>query len=94
MYPDMYRITAYKVRLWVADSIGSCMDGMMQFDLFVHVDSPLSACSLVFPFVIVLDSFPSFQNGTKKVVSMWPRSRAVIDIVRLEASSSTGSRRN
>ena len=42
------------------------VDGMIQFDLFVHVDSPLSACSLVFPCVIVLDSSPSFQNGTKR----------------------------
>ena len=90
-------LTSYKVRLWVAGSIRSwLMDGMIQLDLFVHVDSPLSACSLVFPFVIVLDSFQGLQNGTKKwgfLVSIRPPSRAVIDIGP-QAPSSTETRRN
>jgi hypothetical protein len=58
------------------------LDGMIQFDLFVHVDSPLLACSLVFLFVIVLGSFRVSKMEQKKqgfLVSMWPRSRGVID---------------
>ena len=42
------------------------VDGMIQFDLFVHVDSPLLACTLVFPFCYSPRFFQGFQNGTKK----------------------------
>ena len=43
------------------------MDGMVQFDLFVHVDSPLLACTLVFLFVIVLglSGFPKWNKKSR-----------------------------